>query len=171
MTFKTNWPLGANFNNVLAGTTTDGAGAEWPLSTLGLGVDGSEWVYVQAGEAITQYMTCYITEAGQALKVTKAAVDAGRKLGVAQVAFSDNDFGWLMRRSGSDTAKVKVLASAAPNVRLYSSGTAGVLDDTDASQSGVYGIVIRATAGTSAANGNGLTIAATIEYPHGEATA
>jgi hypothetical protein len=163
--------LGVNVGLTKTGTTTDDQGREFALGTQAALQDGSVYEYVQAAEAITQYQVVGITEAGQASKLTKALADAGRRIGVAQVAFADNDFGWVCKRSGADTVKVRVAANCLPNERLYTTGTAGSLDDTSASQTAVFGIVLRGSAGASAASALGLTIRAIVEYPHTEATA
>lgn len=163
--------IGVDLANTTAGTTTDGANAQFQLLLNYTHSDGSQWIYVQAGEAISAYDVLGVDRTGQAMKLTKALADAGRIIAVAQIAFSDNDFGWVCTRAGTTARKVKVLASCPPDVRLYTTGTAGSLDNTDASQTAVFGIVLRATSGTSAGNGNGLTINAIISFPHTEATA
>ena len=163
-------PLGAVFTDTTPGTTTDGIGAGFTLNSRGHGFDGSEWIYVQASAALTQGMCVAITDAGQAAPATKALVDAGRRIAFAANAFADNDFGWVFTRSGVNTAsnatspyRVRVLASCLPNKRLYTSGTAGSLDDASASQTIVNSVAIRATAGASAAAGNGLVINAFVQ--------
>lgn len=163
--------IGVNLDLTKAGTTTDGAGAEFSMLERYDHADGSQWVYIQAGEVIAQYDVVAIDRTGQAMKITKALADAGRIVAVAQIAFADNDLGWACVRAGETARKVKVLASCPPDVRLYTSGTAGSLDNTDASQTAVFGIVLRATSGASAGAGNGLTINAIIAFPSTQATA
>ena len=126
-------------------TTDDRAG----LLDRYCGEDGKEWIYVQANGAIAQYDAVGIDEAGQAAPVTKAMLDDSWKVGVAQVAFADNEYGYVQIRG---VAEVNVLASCAADAILYSSATAGSLDDTSTSQTKVAGIIGTETAGTAAEN-------------------
>ena len=121
---------------------------EFKLGTMAVGSDGTEWVYVQASGAITQYDAVAIDENFQAAALTTALNGAGHKLGFAQVAFVDNDYGWVATR-GSNIS-VRVASSCAADARLYTTTTAGVLDDASASAaSRVYGAVaVTAATGT-----------------------
>lgn len=131
--------IGTNF---LATSST----AEVSVGTRAFGTDASEWVYVKATTALTQYDAAAIDEDYNAAPLTKALADAGHLIGWAQVAFTVNYFGWLCL-SGS-VMKGRVAASCAADVALYTTATAGVLDDDATSQTKVNGIRI-VTAGTS----------------------
>jgi hypothetical protein len=113
---------------------------------------GRVWQYVQASGAITQYDFVTIDEDFQAVALAKAAVDDGHGVGVAQAAFDDNDFGWVLVYSGYDGILGRVGGSCAADVALYTSGTSGVLDDESTSQTKIDGIVVTAAnTSTSAA--------------------
>lgn len=125
-----------------------------PTSTANAGMlnrfcaeDGKEYAYVQANGAIAQYDVVGIDEAGQAAKLTKAMADDGWKIGVAQVAFADNEFGYVQIRG---VTTLNVLANCAADAVLYTSGTAGSLDDDATSQTKIQGIVATAAVGGSA---------------------
>lgn len=163
MAYITNGPAGASLTKLTAGTTTDGAGAEFALGTTAQGSDGSIWVYVQAGAAITQYQWVAIDENFQAVKGTKALADAGHAVGFAQIAFADNDMGWVCTHGAN--ISVLTLASCAADVQLYTSGTAGSLDDTAASQTLIRGVVQVAAATASALARECLAV-----YPNATAT-
>lgn len=135
------------------------------------GTDGSEWIYVLANSALSQYRVCVYGVSAKANPITAAIGLAGRLVCVPQIAIAAGEYGWALLKGGSKNYKVKVLASCAPNVRLYTTSTAGSLDDTSASQTAVYGIVLSQTAGASAGAGNGITCLARIAFPHTEATA
>lgn len=150
MAYLTNGMVGVNLATTTAGTTTDGEGAPFSLGTVAAATDGQEYIFVQAGEAIDQYNYVCIDENFQAVKGTKALVDVGHKIAFAQVAFADNDFGWVATR-GSNMSCL-LAASCAPDVALYTSGTAGVLDDSSTSQTKVDGVVAVSTAGTASTN-------------------
>lgn len=141
--------IGVNLTDLTAGTTTDGDGAKFTLGLRRNGTDNSTWVYVQAGAAITQYDAVAIDENFQCVALTKALADAGHTIGVAQVAFTDNQFGWVPVQ-GSGNISVRVAANCAPDVQLYTTATAGVLDDTSASQTLIRGLVKIAAATASA---------------------
>lgn len=134
MTFATSGTLGVDFTKKISGTTTDGVNAEFKLGTCVKGSDGTEWIYVQASGAITQYSCLAIDENFQAAAVTSALAGAGHKPGFAQVAFSDNDIGWVAIR-GSNIS-VRAASACAADALLYVGTTglsAGVVDDASAS--------------------------------------
>jgi len=111
--------------------------------------NGNTYVYVQANGAIVAYDAVGIDENFQAAKLTKTMTDAGWKIGVAQVGFADDEYGWVAVR-GSSSLKVKVLGACAADASLYTSGTAGSLDDASTSQTRIDGIVILTAAATAA---------------------
>jgi hypothetical protein len=136
--------IGADLDATLADSTDDPAFA---LGTVTHGVDGTKWMYVHASGAIAQYDCVGIDENYEAAAMTKTIADDGWAVGFAQVAFADNDYGWVAI-SGSNIS-VNVLASCAADVVLYTSGTAGKLDDNSTSQTQIAGVVIVATDGGS----------------------
>lgn len=115
------------------------------------GADGTEFQYCQASGAIAQYDWVGIDENNQAASLTKAMADDGFKIGVAQVAAVDNDGIWIATEGRNLNGAV--LASCAADVVLYTSATAGHLDDTSASQTKIDGVVaVAANATASATN-------------------
>ena len=158
MTFLTNGMAGVNLSDVTAGTTTDGADAKFRLGTRATGTDGKEFIYVQAGAAISttvnQPFTLAIDENYQAVKITKALAAAGHLVAVApQQIISDNDFFWAITRGSNFNMKVAV--SCAADVNLWTTATAGVLDDTSgASHLAVLGVKLVVAASTSASAGS-----------------
>lgn len=121
---------------------------EFKLGECNYGSDGTEWVYVQANGAIDQYDAVAIDENFQAAALTKALADAGHTVGVAQATFADNEYGWVACKGSN--VQVNVLASCAADTQLYTSGTAGHLDDTATSQTAIDGIVIVTAASATA---------------------
>lgn len=107
---------------------------------------GYKWQLVHAAGAITQYACVSIDEAFEATMMTDTLAKTGVAAGVAQVAFADNDYGWVLRQG---QGSLLVLANCAADVGLYSSASAGYLDDGTASLTLISGVV--ATASTSAA--------------------
>lgn len=152
MAYISDGTIGIDLTAKTAGTTTDGENAIFSLGHRVAGTDNSEWVYVQAGGAITQYDAVAIDENYQAVALTSALALAGHMIGFAQVAFSDNDLGWVALEGSNITARIA--GSCAADVQLYTSATAGVLDDTSA------GVLIR---GVVAVTTNSTTAASTSE--------
>lgn len=141
-----------------AGTTTDGQNAPIALGTTARGTDGQEYVFVQAGAEIStttsQPFALAIDENFQAVKITKALASAGHMIGFApQAVVADNDFFWAVTKGSNFNIKVGV--SCAADVNLWTTATAGVLDDTSGgSHVAVLGVKIVTAASTSASAGS-----------------
>ena len=120
---------------------------------------GKEWVFVQANGAITAAgYVCQIDEDYQAAMVSTTGDAIGDLIGVAGVAFADNDYGWLQV---AGPCVVRVAANAAANVRLNSTATAGQLDDDGAASAmAIDGLVL-----TTANGGSAATAAAVLSFP------
>lgn len=111
--------------------------------------DGGSYQYVQCATAVTQYHVVGIDEDYKISPLTKTIADDGWRIGVAsQSGFAADDFGWVQL---TGTTTLKVLGSCAADVTLYTTATAGALDDTSASQTNIDGIVITTTNSTTAA--------------------
>lgn len=114
----------------LDATSTD---KEFALGTEVCGTDSSGnysaiYMYVRADAAITQYDAVKIDDDYECTPITTAISGAEpTAVGIAQVAFADAEYGWVVVK-GSGT--VNVLSSAAADVKLYTTTTAGSLDDT-----------------------------------------
>jgi hypothetical protein len=165
MAFNTDGMIGVDYTRLTAGTGSSfDQGGQFALGTRTSGTDGSEWVYVHAGAAITQYSWVAIDENYEAVMGTKALADVGHQVGFAQVAFADNDFGWVAVHAPGNV-NVRLLASCAPDVQLYTSGTSGALDDTSASQTLIRGVVTIAASTNTASVREALAV-----YPSATAT-
>lgn len=112
---------------------------------------GRTWVYVKATSAISQYdvVTYDETFITAVAPVTTSNAARGDKLGVASVAFSSGEYGFL-QVFGPCT--INVAASCAPNAELTMTSVAGVLDDaTTASLKVADGTIQTATSASVAA--------------------
>lgn len=89
---------------------------------------GSRWEYVQAAGVINIYDYVKVDDDFQAAAGTTTLLPATQpaRVGCAQVAFADNDYGWVVR-SGQHTGNFA--ASCAADVKIYTTATAGVVDD------------------------------------------
>lgn len=116
-------------------------------------VDGKTFIFVTAGAAITQYDAVGIDEAYTATELTTAAAADGHKIGVAQVAFDSGDYGWVQIRG---VCELNVAGNYAVDGILYTTSTAGLLDDAVATTlSRIHGLI-----GTEAGTTGATTVAA-----------
>ena len=124
-----------------------------PADTVGnvVSTTDGQWMFVRAAEAITQYDYVCVDETNHARRGTKGGVDDGHIIATAQNAIAASAYGYV-KLTGSD-GNVRVRASCAADVPLYTTASAGILDDTSTTQTKVDGIVIVA-AQTSASAGN-----------------
>lgn len=123
--------------------------AQFALGTRVPAIDNQEYVYVLADTAITQYQWVGIDEDFDAAPLTKAIADDGWQIGVAQVAIADAKYGWVAVKGANLTANVA--GSCGADVALYTTSTAGRLDDTSTSQTKIDGAVVVTANGTTAA--------------------
>lgn len=142
MTAITSGLLGVNVTDTPATNTSQHA-----LGTCVMGVDGTEFIYVLAGAAVTQYDAVGVDEDFSATALTKAAADDGHQIGFAQVAFASGDYGWVAKKGAN--ISVRLAASCAADVPLYTTSTAGVLDDAASSQTKIDGVVAVAAIATA----------------------
>lgn len=94
--------------------------------------DGGEAVYIKASGAITAGDVLLISPAGLAVGITTtnsgAALTASYYIGVAHTNIADGSYGWACLR-GVPTAGINVAANCALGVPLYTTATAGRVDD------------------------------------------
>jgi len=117
-------------------TASDGT---TPQAALGqtIEIKGATYQYFIADGAITAYDACYIQDDFDASPIT-TTLSGARPCGVCipQFAVADNEYFWapvgpfFKREDGSTTFKVKAAASCAADVKLYTTATAGVVDDS-----------------------------------------
>ena len=121
----TNVFLGCNPNE----TFESASDLPLPLGTRATSGTG-EYVLIQAQGAITQYDLCAIVAGYEADPLNTTGAAGKSNACIPQVAIADNHYGWgLVTGKG----KVRAAASCAANVALYTTGTAGVVDDTSTS--------------------------------------
>lgn len=145
MAFLTSGIVGSN----LTPTSTQ----EQTLGTRAYGTDGTEWVYVQANGALSQYYAAGIDEDYQCAPLTNTTAAGSPQVCFPQAAFTDNYYGWVPVR-GSNIS-VKTRASCAADVLLYTTASAGRLDDTvGGSGIAITGVVLVTAASASTSAGN-----------------
>lgn len=124
--------------------------------------DGGEAMYIKASSTITAGDVLLIDSAGAAAPITTALTDAGtatahKYIGVAHVDITSGSYGWACTR-GVPTAGINVAASCVRGSPLYTTSTAGRLDDTSTSSHLVSGIQTTATATGAAVTAGYLSV-------------
>lgn len=114
--------------------TWDGVSSPLPakLGDIASDTDG-EWMFVKASAAVAQYAFVLISDAFGAAE-TSGASTIVQHVGVAQVAFAANEFGWVWigGPAGGGVGKGirgKIAASYVANTPLLTTAAAGVADD------------------------------------------
>lgn len=156
--------VGARTDDTMTSAIMTASGRGFGLGDKLVRHDGTEWVFVQAAAAIAQYDVVYFTSAYQASSLSTANDARGNLCGVAGVAFASGDYGWVQVKGPAGNANV--LASAAANVRLNTTATAGSLDDDGTVGSmQVQGIYL-----TTARGGTNGPAPAILNYPYIDVT-
>jgi hypothetical protein len=163
--------IGISKTDVVAATGTPA----FRLGTVG-GYDDpdngyQEFVYGRANGAVTAAGYACVEATGFDFAMASTTTTApgasgfGSRIGVAQAALADNQYGWFqIYGKGS----VRTLASAAKGTRLNTTATVGALDDDGtAGSEAIVGIVLgTATGGAEATNADAMlaypTVGATL---------
>lgn len=110
---------------------------------------GKVYVFAQVASAITQYDVVYIDPStGIATGLATSASAAAQQVGVAAATLASGQYGWVQVYGRTS---VSVLGAAAKSKPLYSTTTAGALDDATASNYRINGIVLATTNPSSTA--------------------
>lgn len=138
--FATDGTIGAKLTDVSATATH-------ALGTIVQGNAGSVYMYCQASTTLSQYDCAAIDSAYKANPITTALTTEGSSLGWPQVAVDlATPYFWAALQGR--TINIRVASSAAANVPLYTTATAGVLDDAVANNL-VNGVRIVTTQGST----------------------
>ena len=127
--------------------------AKHALGSRVQGNNNSEWMYVYASAAISQYMTVGVEASGTASPLSVTEARLGHTLGIAQVGFAAADYGWVATKGNS--LRVATTAAVAVGVDLFTAAsTPGRVDDAAVStQAQIGGLYLVATAsGTTASS-------------------
>lgn len=136
MAFPTIYGSGVNFSQIFtppsAGDYNYGAQPAFEVGTLMFGSDGTAFVYVQfgTGGATGAGYVCDLNPATYEAVMTSTSTDLlGGRVGVAQAAAAEDDYGWLQVLG---PCQVFGVASALANNRVAATATGGVVDDAGA---------------------------------------
>jgi hypothetical protein len=153
MTYSTDGKIGVDIDAVVAGSgTSSDQGNDFELGTRSFTPDGGIVMYVHASGAIDQYDFVSIDENFEATALADAGGAAGHMIGVAQIAVADNAFAWVYVEGTNISGNI-LASCAADTEALWTSGTAGHVDDaTSAGAVRLNGVV--AVTAAAAANTN-----------------
>jgi hypothetical protein len=114
--------------------------------------DATTFIYVQANGAISIGDVVTIDTTGQATRATIATGMLGHRLGFSQVAFADDEYGWIPVKG--NPLSVNVSATSTLNVALYIGTTSGHLSTTagSATVAGVAYLTANASTAVAAFN-------------------
>jgi len=119
--------------------------------------DGGQAVYVQAASTVAQYNAVAVLGDNTVVPLTTTNSASSKTVGFAQVSIASAYYGWV-QLGGKPV--VNLAASCLPAVPLFTTATAGTLDDATVTGGLVEGIV----ALTTASGATSLTCVA--GYPH-----
>ena len=117
-------------------TSSDGSTPQFGLFDT-INVSGATYAYFMADGAIDAYSACTVQNDFEAQEATTTTSGAKPTLVcVPQFNVADNEYFWapigpfFLREDGTTTFKVLAALNCAGSVKLYTTATAGVVDDT-----------------------------------------
>lgn len=127
-----------------------------PAKVLDIASDKrGKWMFVKATTTTTQYQAGIVDKDGGFTPITTTNASTTPKgVGIAQCAAATNEYLWVFIGEGGGTGlgvKVKVAASYVAGAKLYTTATAGVLDDASTAGviSGVVGLTTDSGSGSN----------------------
>jgi hypothetical protein len=152
--------VGARLTDTFTAAAMTQGGKGFGLGDRYVRGDGTEYVFVQANGAVTGAgYVCYLDSSYQAAMLSTSNDAYGNLVAIPLAAFADDDYGWMQVKG--PCGAIRVAASAAANVRLNSTATAGQIDDD-----GTTGAMeIRGIALTTANGGAAATAPGMLNYP------
>jgi hypothetical protein len=156
--------IGTDFTAVTMATATNttpvqGGGKGFTVGTRAKAHNGKEYVFVQANSAVAQYdVVTVASDTGVAAGLSTTTATTAETIGVAQFALASGDYGWVQIYGASRT---KVLGACAKSINLWTTATAGSLDDATASTYLVMGVQLLSTNPSATAT----ALTAFLSYP------
>ena len=168
--YPTDGTIGVKFSDRTAGTATAFAGSKFTPGQIVDGSNGSKWMYIQASAALgaNDYLT--IDESFQASVGTQAAILAGHTFALAAgTAFAQYDMGFVCIQARGGSVPCNVASGCAADANLYTTTTAGKLDDATSAAGGTAMTKIEGIKPVSAAAADATTAVNTIlTFPRGD---
>lgn len=120
MSYNTTPTIGINFSDVGSN----------PTQVTGVLIDGTDdqtWQYVYAGSALTNGSAVHIGLSNTAQPLTPALAVTAGDIGFSQATMAAGQHGWVARKGRN--LNIMTLTGCAASVALWTTDTAGVLDD------------------------------------------
>ncbi len=158
MTYGTDNLAGINFSVaddvVTYGRMLGTSQPQFMPGQMATGTNESEWVYclIGSGGVTASSYSCVISDAFEAVMLSNATGRFDSKIGIASCASLAGQYAWMQVFG---PALIQVAVSAAANVNLYTTATAGVLDD-DSTSGFPTGIIITTANGLSQSSARGV---------------
>lgn len=119
------------------------ASALFPLGTLVNLSDGGQAMYVKSStSALSTYSAVSIGSNGIATQLTTTNGATSPRVGFAQTSIGTSQYGWVQL---GGQCFVNLAAQCAPSVPLFTTSTAGVLDDATVTAGYVMGLISTTT--------------------------
>jgi len=146
----TQFTAGTSYATATNTTPVLGGGKGFTAGTRATDKDGKEYVFVQVNSAVSRYDIVGIPHDASfvAAGLSTTTAPSAQEVGVALGAMASGDYGWVQVKGN---ARVNVLGSCVKNIALWTTSTAGSLDDATASNYLVSGIQILSTNPTASA--------------------
>ena len=136
-------------------TSADGVGSPG-LGTIVNTTDGGVAIYVRAMSTVAQYDAVVIVNTSSATgasiavaPITTTNAATGARIGFAQTALASGEYGWVY--TSGNNLRVKTLIACQPAVPLFTTATAGSLDDTTVTAGYCLGVVLMSSATSASA--------------------
>ena len=150
------FPISGAAGVSLTATYLSGTTPPMKVGTVVLTSDGGKAMMVKATSTIAQFDAVIILNTSSAtgasvgcVPVTTTNAATGLRLAFAQTAITSGDFGWVMME-GHDL-RVKALIACNPAVPIFTTATAGSVDDTIVSSGYCLGLVLMSSATSASA--------------------
>lgn len=161
--------LGVDLENVVTSANVANAvkNPDAALLETAHGNNSSQWLYVYASAAITQYAVVGVEASGTASMLTstiaRGAVPV--RIGIAQVTFAAGDRGWVATEGTALTVLTTAICSA--GVKLFTTATAGRVSTAQATAADaqIQGLVHSVTTGATASSAPCIANSLTFSYP------
>lgn len=126
------------------------ASALFPVGTIVNLSDGGQAMYVQSTtSALSTYAAVSIGANGLATMLTTTNAEESPRIGFAQTSIGTGQFGWVQL---GGQVLVNLAAQCADFVPLFTTGTAGVLDDATITAGYVMGLINTTTISNATAS-------------------
>ena len=124
--FPNSSTIGVNLGN------SDGATAQFGLSSVVMGSQDTEWMYINTVGALVTGTAVAVNSSGTAtpLNGTLSTTLAGKQIAFSQGVFAASDYGWVARRGNGIYVLVSSVSTV--NVILYNCDNSGTLTTTSA---------------------------------------